>query len=669
MFTATFALTASPSYEEVKKNYRPSDLIFLDREGIPIQSKRIHFEYRAEDWVEYENIPTNLIEMVVWSEDKKFFEHSGVDTLSFLSSLWNAVKGEKIRGASTITMQLVAILNPELAPKQFKRNFAQKLKQIQAATELENQWNKEQIISAYLNLIYFRGELKGIGAASKGLFKKKVENLSDFEVVLLASLIRAPEANVERVAERSCLLAKEKLKEESCEPIKQFVKETLFANLQYKSSPNQAKLFIDRMLSQGDISRQTSLSLSIQKQVLSILKSHVLELKEQMVNDGAVLVMHNQTSQIVVYVANIGEVSSVPFVDLIQAKRQAGSTLKPFVYAQGFEEKKIQPDTILLDSPIDIPVFQGTYRPLNYDKSFKGKVSVRQSLASSLNIPAVRVLSYLDMGRFIETLSNVGFRNLAYPEYYGPSLALGSADISLWELTNAYRVFANKGMFSNPIYNAVENQTEYKRVFSKETSGQITDILSDREARSTSFGLENFLSTRYPSAVKTGTSQDMRDNWCVGYTSEYTVGVWVGNTEGKPMRNVTGISGAGPVWREVMDILHANISPNEWKREVDNAPKEDPPPKLAAPSLVLVPKIESPTRGAIYAFDPDIPKSQQRILFRMNRYSSDWFWVLNGKKLEVAKDSFLWAVERGDFILEVLDQNGRIIDKVTFEVR
>jgi len=360
------------------------------------------------------------------------------------------------------------------------------------------------------------------------------------------------------------------------------------------------------------------------------------------------------------------------------------------VYAQSFEESKLTPTSILNDAPIDIPVFRGIYRPLNYDKSFKGKVTVRESLGSSLNIPAVRTLSYLDMGMFLNTLANLGFKKLAYPEFYGPSLALGTADVSLWELTNAYRTLANGGEFSEPSVTLEEklnspNNSKKKslRIFRESVSFLITNILSDREARSLSFGWENNLSTPFFTAVKTGTSQDMRDNWCVGYSSEYTVGVWVGNTKGIPMRDVSGVSGAGPIWREVMEELHyetpskkplppQGVVYSKLKNSYYESGMElieDEVNSFRNHNQSIPFKIESPTDSAIFAYDYDIPKSQQRILFRLNKYDQNLIWVLNGKRLENARDALLWNVEKGIFILELIDKNEKTIDKINFEVR
>ena len=204
-----------------------------------------------------------------------------------------------------------------------------------------------------------------------------------------------------------------------------------------------------------------------------------------------------------------------------------------------------------------MPEQRGIYRPLDYDREFRGLVSMRTALASSLNVPAVRTTDMVGVEVFADRLRRLGFSGLVEEgDYYGAALALGSADVTLWQLVNAYRTLANGGKYSDLRLTTDADTQKSTRIYSPEASFVISDILSDRASRSTTFGLENSLATRYWSAVKTGTSKDMRDNWCVGYTDRFTVGVWVGNSSGAPMRDVTGITGAAPTWLNVMNYLH-----------------------------------------------------------------------------------------------------------------
>ncbi|MCU0605814.1 MAG: penicillin-binding transpeptidase domain-containing protein, partial [Desulfobacterales bacterium] len=258
------------------------------------------------------------------------------------------------------------------------------------------------------------------------------------------------------------------------------------------------------------------------------------------------------------YAGITGDPGRSRFVDGVAARRQAGSALKPFLYALAFDRRILTAASLLDDSPLDLAVTTGIYRPQNYDRGFQGAVTVRTALAASLNIPAVRALELTGVDPFLDVLRELGIRELSESgDFYGPALALGSADVSLWELVNAYRTLANHGIRGELALTAgAAPAGPPRRVFSAQAAFIVSDILADREARAPTFGLENPLATRFWTAVKTGTSKDMRDNWCVGYSQHVTVGVWVGNFSGEPMREVSGVSGAAPIWLDLMNHLH-----------------------------------------------------------------------------------------------------------------
>ncbi len=273
-------------------------------------------------------------------------------------------------------------------------------------------------------------------------------------------------------------------------------------------------------------------------------------------------------------------------------------------------------------------------------------------------------------------------------DFYGPALALGSADVSLWELVNAYRTLANGGEWSELRLTLEKTPlTQRKKVFSPQAAFMISDILSDREARSITFGLENPLATRFWAAAKTGTSKDMRDNWCIGYSPKYTVGVWVGNFSGEAMWNVSGISGAAPVWVEVMNWLHRNEAPT----------RREPPPGLVREEIVFpqgtVPPREEwfirgtepvlleekggpyhqrilyPLPGTVLALDPDIPRDLQKIFFILQTPQKAVHWVLNGAEFPSQGKATPWTPKAGKYHLALVDDESRTLDSVQFEVR
>jgi penicillin-binding protein 1C len=306
-----------------------------------------------------------------------------------------------------------------------------------------------------------------------------------------------------------------------------------------------------------------------------------------------------------------------------------------------------------------------------------------------VNIPAVRTLDLVGLEAFVEQLRRLGFEGLTESgDYYGPSLALGSADVSLWELVNAYRALANDGMWTPPRMTPAEPPgTPRRRLYSAGTAFLISNILADRESRSQTFGLENALATPFWTAVKTGTSKEMRDNWCIGYSRRYTVGVWVGNFSGEPMRDVSGVTGAAPVWAEVMAWLHRNLPslpprpPAGLRARRIAFPRDVEPervewflagtePQAVAQTLALDhPRILAPARGTLIALDPDIPPSRQRIVFEADAAPSSMRWILDGTDIGSAAALLVWEPTSGKHTLSLEDAGQHLLDTVAFEVR
>jgi penicillin-binding protein 1C len=361
--------------------------------------------------------------------------------------------------------------------------------------------------------------------------------------------------------------------------------------------------------------------------------------------------------------------------------------------------------SLLDDSPLELASGGGgLFRPRNYDEHFRGLVSLRTALAGSLNVPAVRALLLVGPDAFAAQLRELGFAGVVEAgDYYGPSLALGSADVTLWQQVNAYRTLANGGAWTplrmqedevnalppaHPKAVALRQAQDHRtpqRALSEAAAFIVTDILADRDSRSVTFGLESPLATRFWSAVKTGTSKDMRDNWCIGSSRRYTVGVWVGNFSGAPMRDVSGISGAAPIWEDVMSWLHRDLPsqppappPGIGAAAVAFADGAEAPrrewfvagtePAQSSPVRAHAPRIVVPTDGSIIALDPDIPSARQRVAFEADAARSDLRWMLDDVDLGPA-DTLLWPPVRGSHRLRLVDGQARALGEVRFEVR
>jgi penicillin-binding protein 1C len=682
LLAAGSAWCAVPAPEQVKAAWRPSEAQLLDRHGVPIDSVRVDMTVRRTRWMALGEVSPALGAAVLQAEDQRFMEHGGVDLKAVGQAAWdNLFERGRARGASTITMQLAALLEPALRGGADGRNWRQKWDQALAARELEAGWSKQQILEAYLNLATFRGELQGVGAASRGLFGKAPSGLSVAEAAILASLLRAPGAAPKAVARRACVLARELAASANCASVQ-------FQTLAALGRPAALAVLtaapqVARKLAGEARSMPSTLDAGLQRFALASLRRHLAELAERNVGDGALVVIDNASGELLAYVGNTGASE----VDGVAALRQAGSTLKPFLYELAIERGLVTAASLLDDSPLDVPTGGGLYIPQNYDRQYKGYASVRTSLASSLNIPAVRTLMLTGLDRFYERLHEVGIASLREPaDFYGYSLALGSGDVSLLELANAYRTLANRGIWSATSLRPGVREAG-RRVLDERASFIVGDILSDRAARSSTFGLKNELATGFWSAVKTGTSKDMRDNWCVGFSDRFTVGVWVGNFDGRSMWDVSGVSGAAPVWRDVMDYLHAERASRapqppagvtraqvayqpayesaraEWfVRGTETALVELVPPGQRAPMIVY------PVAGSIIAIDPDIPEQLQRVMFQAQA-GQGMRWRLDKAILGAADAQLPWRPVPGEHSLELVDGDDKPAAAVHFEVR
>jgi len=695
---ASAAAAATPTLDEVRSAHRASDAVLLDRHGVAIGTARADASVRKLDWVALDAVSPALLGAVVAAEDKRFWEHDGVDwtglAVAAWDSAWRMADGRRPRGGSTLTMQLAGLLEPDLRARGGEtRTFGQKWDQASAALDLERLWNKRDILEAYLNLSPFRGEQVGIGAAARGLFGKAPAGLDGRESAVLVALLRAPAASTSLVAQRACAVANAVGPGADCDAIRATAARAFAGGYRMPPRDSLAPHLAARLLKTPGERLVTTLDAELQAFAVATLADHLAELAPRGVGDGALVVLDNASGEVLAWVGSSGPLSRAPQVDGVVAPRQAGSTLKPFLYALALDERRLTAASLVDDSPLAIATARGVYAPQNYDRGYRGLVTVRTALASSLNIPAVRTLDLVGLDRFHDTLRALGFDTLSQPdEHYGAALALGGADVTLLALTNAYRTLANGGVtsptrvlgsrFINPVQ-------ERPRVFGAAASHVVADILADRGARAPTFGLENALATRVWSAAKTGTSKDMRDNWCVGFTSRYTVGVWVGNFSGAPMHDVSGVTGAAPIWRDVVHRLHRDVAstPPVPPRDVERSTVAFDPPvesdraewfvrgtamarvRAIVDDDAVTPTIRYPAPETIVALDPDIPPKHQRMAFVASAMPDGVSWSLDGRPLDERGARALWSPAPGKHVLALVDARGLAVSTVAFEVR
>ncbi len=541
----------------------------LDRHGEPILHLTLPDSSRATP-VALEEISADLIASTLAAEDKRFYRHGGIDALATLRAGRDLLAHRRvISGASTITQQLVKISSPPT-----KRRPFIKLYEALAARRLEMTWSKNQILSAYLNRLDYGNLRIGIAEAARFHFQKPLADLSLAECALLAGLPQAPSRlNPIRHPQRALVRRATVLNRlaaagnQSGSRIAAALAEPLSLRPLAESQPapwlaRQSK--ISNLKSQV----RTTLDLPLQRDLETIVREETAKLCEANLRHAAVVVIHNPTGEI------LALVSSADWTDPrggqlngALAPRSPGSTLKPFTYLLAIERNHRISASILADIPSPFRTAQGLDLPENYDRSYRGPVTLRAALACSLNIPALRELNSLGGPQPLQQLlENLGITTLGDDSsVHGLGLTLGNAPVRLLELTNAYATLARQGRHFPPVLFPSKSNVG-RSMFAVRNAYLITDILADAAARAPAFPPGGPLDLPFKCAVKTGTSSDFHDNWCLGFTPEFTVGVWAGNFEQQPMKGLSGIAGAGPIFNRAMLRLHRNILPTWFAR-------------------------------------------------------------------------------------------------------
>jgi len=568
---------------------RASDLVqdqraiaFTDRNGLPLGTLLTRDQEHTIA-VPLSQVSANFKQAIVAAEDRRFYQHGAVDGRAIGRALLEAIQTRQLRsGASTITMQLARMLDP------MPRTLPGKLKEVWTAWRLFAGMTRDDILQAYINRLPMGGNVYGVEASARLYFGIPASELNVAQASLLAAIPNDP--NRLNPYDRW-----EPLKQRQTYVLDRMVKDGYLNRTQADHTFNEdislqprqqgivaaphfqfwlADQLSDRKGGDRPSQVRTTLDRPLQQFVEAQVQQVIRTLATNNVHHGAALVVDNHTGEVLAYVGSPDYFADTQLGrnDGVQALRQPGSTLKPFVYELALEKRTIRPNTILPDVPTHYAIPGAKlYSPSDYSETFQGPVRVRLALANSLNIPAVRVLEKVGVPLFLERLRQLGFEHLNHaPDYYGLGLTLGSGEVSLWELARAYLTMARQG---EPIPLVVtasletsnnSNTSPPPSLPPSPTWSLITDILSDRHARARAFGVESLLSLPFATAVKTGTSSDFHDTWTVGFSRDYTVAVWVGNFDGQAMRRVTGVTGAAPLWNRIMLHLHEKQEPEDF---------------------------------------------------------------------------------------------------------
>ncbi|MBT7520660.1 MAG: penicillin-binding protein 1C [Nitrospina sp.] len=521
-------------------------------------------------WISIDKIAGTTKKAFIAAEDQRFFSHIGIDPISMVRALKeNMIQGKIVLGASTITQQMIRIAYPR------NRTYSKKFIEVLRSLRAEGHLSKEAILEVYLNRVPMGNNLTGVEAASRIYFKKPSSSLNLHENALLAALPKAPgtlnpyghnkkKLKVRRnwVLKRMYALGfislKEKLRAEK-QPV--LVSEKVF--------PFDAPHFVE-IIDKNKISGNTTttIDLMLQKRVEQILGSHRKRLKKQKALQGSVVVIENKTSNVLALVGSMEHSkTNLGFNNGAISKRSAGSTLKPFLYAKALDEGHSPSDT-LEDLKRSYVSPKGIYRPVNFNRTSYGPVSMREALGNSLNQSAIYLINQIGYENFFKTVSLLGLNNYKEhdADHYGLGLVIGNLEVKLIQLAAAYATLARGGEFMSPRFLKNEPKPSPNRIFSPESSYIITDILSDPSARVLTFG--DFFNQKLPFkvALKTGTSTHYRDSWIIGYTLEYTIAIWIGNFDGSSTSGLSGAKGGGPIFIDILNELYPDRFAARFKK-------------------------------------------------------------------------------------------------------
>ncbi len=698
-------------FNRIKDN---SGFLILDRNGAILRAVN-----RDKGlWVDLKDVSPRLVNATLFSEDRRFLLHAGVDPPALARAAGQNLKaGRTVSGGSTITMQTARLL---LGPR--PRGPRAKVEEILLAGYLEWRLPKPRILEIYLNLAPYANRNVGCRSASLGYFGIEPDELNFSQASWLAVIPRNPShynpgRNPERLEHaRQRLLAD--MGRAGLPPPGDSETAAVPPAVSNEAPPFAAPHFCDWVLARpgkggGDI--RTTIDAGLNGDLEKLARAYVKKLSRYGISNAAAVVIRNTD------MALLAMVGSADYLDPrisgqvngATALRQPGSALKPFTYGlaleRGFPASYLLPDIDFDPGPGD-----ERFIPRNYDERYHGPVRIRTALGCSYNVAAVRMLERVGQPELLERLRKAGFRSLRHdPDHYGLGLTLGNGEVTLLELARAYAAIANRGWYKEvgflggaSIEGKAGNAGDSARIFSEQVAYILAHMLSDRSARQPAFGECSPLDLPFPCAAKTGTTKDYRDNWTIGFTADYTVGVWVGNFDGRPMHGVSGVSGAGPLFRDVMLALHRSRRPEAFARPwgveeksvcplsgdlagpgcpnkmsevfvAEGSPKEQcrfhdrrgnriyPPvfrdwvskgeaderTKIGSGSACY---IAFPKDGEVFRIDPGLRRESQEITFKavVPGTAEGVEWSLNGKRLsgEIAPR---WRLAPGEHVLSI----------------
>lgn len=577
-----FVLRDLPHPSDLVRKPRPLTTRIYDRNGNLLYKI---FRNQNRTYIPLRDIPISVQQATIAFEDAEFYSHPGFSLRGMARAVErNMIRGQ-LTGGSTITQQLVknALLNPQ-------KTFQRKIKEMVLALWTEMTFPKDKILEMYLNEVSYGGTSYGIEEAAQVYFGKAAKDLTLAEAALLAGLPSAPtrfspfganpnlakvrqEVVLARMTEEGYITPLEQKEAESRE-MKFSLPKTEIKAPHFSMWVRQllAEKYGERIIEEGGLEITTTLDLETQRKVEEIVSSEVNSLGRLRVTNGAALVTKPGTGEVLAMVGSRSYFNSKEGnFNVTTAPRQPGSSIKPINYAYALSHN-YNPSTLIDDSPVSFKTGGAVYSPRNYDSKFRGRVTLRTALGSSLNVPAVRVLASYGVDQMVEQGRKMGITTWDNPQRFGLSLTLGSGEVKMTDLSVAYATLANYGEKVElwPIIKITDHSGRVleeskcpkgkcgEQVLDPKVAFLLTDILSDNRARTPVFGPRSLLVIpNHPEiAVKTGTSQNLRDNWAIGYNKEFVVAAWIGNNDNAQMSRIaSGVTGATPIWHKIVSFL------------------------------------------------------------------------------------------------------------------
>ena len=708
LMAAGLSLVTYLSIKPIQKNFHDivsdaHEMRITDRHGVPLNIS-YQSQWNNFDYVAIYDVPEFLKTAFIYSEDKDFYHHQGLNWPARISALWQNIRHrEVVRGASTITEQVVRTITPR--PRTLWSRWLEGFE----SSALEKSVTKQDIFEFYLNQIPYAANRRGVVQAARYYFNRDLNTLSPKEMLALVVLVRSPSGydlysspdTIEKPLQRlASAMQKDGLI--TAGDYKSITTDKL--RLEKFTLPTEARHFarFARMTTTQSDLLKTTLDSELQKQIQSIIDNRLKSLNPRHVANAGALVADYQTGEILAWVVGGATDVTTPAneIDTVTTPRQPGSALKPFLYASALD-KGWTGATLINDSPLAEAVGHGLHRFKNYSNVNYGLITLREALGNSLNIPALLTIGHVGAGDYLSTLQKLGFKSLSLnSDVYDEGLALGNGEVTLLEMVTGYAALANRGEYRPlHIFQQNNNPAHPVRVYSEESTSIIGNILSDSKARRLEFGSGSVLNFPLQTAAKTGTSTDYRDAWTLGYNDRYVVGIWMGNLDRSPMNHVTGASGPALAMRSIFSLLNENrktkplyLSPHLVAHEVCiRPPKPDGTcpkrnewfmannqPSTVTPSNDNAAKIElvRPTDGLQIAYDPRIPIAHQNFRFEIKGVPDKNIiqWTLDEQVLgEGISPTMLWPVQKGKHILSVTISNGdkaiHTLQPVTFLVK